>query len=118
MLRLSDCEYIDDWALSRVGGVFGPSLELLDVSNCKRISGKGLLGLRSLTGLKELRLGGLDKQMDLCKSAILLESALPDLQITGLDYVKALEEMEAEERLLRDDRALIDAKGNELLRHT
>lgn len=97
--------------MSRIGGVFGPSLEFLDVSNCTRISGKGLMGLRTLTGLKELRLGGLRNQLDLCKSALLLENALPDLNITGLDYEKALEEMEAEERLLRDDRTLIDAKG-------
>jgi hypothetical protein len=98
--------------LSRIGGVFGSSLEYLDVSNCKRISGKGLMGLRSLSGLKELRLGGLNNQLDLCKSALLLEAALLDLNITGLDFEKALEEMEAEEQLLRDDRAVIDAKGN------
>lgn len=69
------------------------------------------MGLRSLTGLKELRLGGMKNQLDLCKSALILESELPDLNITGLDYEKALEEMEEEERLLRDDRTLIDAKG-------
>jgi hypothetical protein len=98
--------------MSRIGGVFGPSLELLDVSNCKRISGKGIMALRTLTGLRELRLGGLKDQKGLCKSALLLESVLSNLQITGLDYEKALDEIEAEERLLQDDRAVIDAKGN------
>lgn len=111
MLRLADCEKIDDWTLSRIGGIFGSNLQLLDLTNCKKISGKGLLGLRTLTSLKELRLNGLKNQKDICKSALILESAMPDLHVTGLDYDKALDEIEAEERLLRDDRSLIDAKG-------
>lgn len=111
MLRLANCEYIDDWSLSRIGGVFGPTLEFLDVTNCKRISGKGLTALRSLTGLKELRLNGLKNQKDVCKTALMLEEAIPDLTITGLDYEHALDEIEEEERLLQDDRTLIDAKG-------
>jgi len=112
LLRLSDCEYVDDWTLSRLGSVFGQTLEYLDISNCKKVTGKGLMGLRSMTGLKELRLNGLIDQKGLCKSALLLESVLPNLQITGLDYAKALDEIEAEEKLLRDDRTLIDARGN------
>jgi hypothetical protein len=69
------------------------------------------MGLRSLTGLRELRLDGLKNQKDICKSALLLEAAMPNLNITGLDFNKALDEIEAEERLLQDDRTVIDAKG-------
>lgn len=111
LLRLANCKYIDDWALSRIGAVFGSSLQFLDLSNCTRISGKGLMGLRSATGLRELRLDGLKNQKDICKSALLLEAAMPHLNITGLDFDKALDEIEIEERLLQDERTVIDAKG-------
>ncbi|KAI6172303.1 hypothetical protein M3Y98_00957800 [Aphelenchoides besseyi] len=111
MLRLADCKYIDDWSLSRIGGVCS-SLELLDLSGCNRISGKGLLALRTLRNLKSLRLERMNNQTDLGKSALLLEEALPHLQVVGLDYDAALECLEAEKQLLSDDRTLIDAKGN------
>ncbi|KAI6228668.1 ATP synthase subunit s, mitochondrial [Aphelenchoides fujianensis] len=112
LLRLSNCKFIDDWALSRIGGVCGPSLEFLDLSGCQRISGKGLLALRTLRGLKSLRLEGMKNPTDLGKSALLLEEALPNLQVIGLDFDAALERLEAENRLLSDDRAMIDARGN------
>jgi hypothetical protein len=41
LLSLANCRYVDDWVLSRVGGIFSESLEMLDLSNCKRISAKG-----------------------------------------------------------------------------
>ncbi|KAI6228412.1 ATP synthase subunit s, mitochondrial [Aphelenchoides besseyi] len=111
MLRLADCKYIDDWSLSRIGGVCS-TLELLDLSGCNRISGKGLLALRTLRNLKSLRLERMNNQTDLGKSALLLEEALPNLQVVGLDYNAALERLESEKQLLSDDRTLIDAKGN------
>uniref|UniRef100_A0A0K0DBS2 ATP synthase subunit s, mitochondrial n=1 Tax=Angiostrongylus cantonensis TaxID=6313 RepID=A0A0K0DBS2_ANGCA len=40
MLRLADCPYIDDWALSRIGGMMN-RLEMLDLSGCHRVSAKG-----------------------------------------------------------------------------
>ena len=41
MLSLRECRWIDDWVLSRIGGMFAESLEMLDLSHCKRISAKG-----------------------------------------------------------------------------
>uniref|UniRef100_A0A914LL85 ATP synthase subunit s-like protein n=2 Tax=Meloidogyne incognita TaxID=6306 RepID=A0A914LL85_MELIC len=112
LLSLKDCRYVDDWVLSRIGGMFSSSLEMLDLSNCKRISAKGLVALRSLTKLRFLRLDGLENIEGIEKSALMLEDAIPDLVITGLDYDKALSQLEEEEKLLRHDRTVLDAKGN------
>ena len=71
---------------------------MLDLSHCKRISAKGwvllnamncfyilgLLGLRSMSKLRFLRLEGLDKVEGIAKSALLLEDAIPELVITGI----------------------------------
>ncbi|KAF7636924.1 hypothetical protein Mgra_00003663 [Meloidogyne graminicola] len=112
LLSLRNCYYVDDWVLSRIGSIFSKSLEMLDLSNCKRISAKGLVGLRSLTKLRHLRLDGLENIEGIEKSALMLEDAIPDLLITGLDYDKAMLEFEDEERVLRNDRIVMDAKGN------
>lgn len=42
LLSVANCKRIDDWVLSRIGGIFSESLEMLDLSNCKRISAKGI----------------------------------------------------------------------------
>ncbi|KAL3085296.1 hypothetical protein niasHS_010365 [Heterodera schachtii] len=112
MLSLRDCRWIDDWVLSRIGGMFANTLEMLDLSNCHRISAKGLLGLRSLSKLRFLRLDGLGKTEGIAKSALLLEETLPNLVVIGIDYEHAMAEMEAEKKLLSNDRVLIDAKDN------
>ncbi|KAI1721421.1 TGS domain-containing protein [Ditylenchus destructor] len=112
MLSLANSKRINDWVLSRIGGIFPDSLEFLDLSNCKRISAKGLAGLRSLKKLKYLRLEGLDKTPNIAKSALLLEEAIPGLVVVGLDYDGALKKMDEENKLLSHDHVLIDAKGN------
>lgn len=135
LLRLSNGKFIDDWTMSRIGGMFGESLEFLDLSHCKRISAKGtrfnpltikklqifykinfllflgLMGLRNMSKLRYLRLEGLNHVENIAKSALLLEEAIPDLTVVGLDFDHALDKLEAENRLLQDDRVLIDARG-------
>ncbi|CAD5224234.1 unnamed protein product [Bursaphelenchus okinawaensis] len=112
MLRLANCEYIDDWALSRVGGVCGSTLEFLDLSGCKNITHKGLAALRTARNLKHLRLDGLDHVDQLGKTVLMLEEMIPGLSVSGVNYEKELERLEWENRLKSDDRAVIDAKGN------
>lgn len=46
--------------MSRVGALFANSLEMLDLSDCDRITAKGLAGLRTLKKLRYLRLEGMD----------------------------------------------------------
>lgn len=60
MLRLAGCQYADDWMMGRIGTMFSQSLEMLDLSDCDRITAKGLAGLRSLKKLRYLRLEGMD----------------------------------------------------------
>uniref|UniRef100_A0AC35TI37 ATP synthase subunit s, mitochondrial n=1 Tax=Rhabditophanes sp. KR3021 TaxID=114890 RepID=A0AC35TI37_9BILA len=112
LLSLANCHYVDDWTLSRVGTMFSESLEMLDLSDCKKISAKGLLGLRKAKKLKYLRLNGLNNQKEIAKVALLLEEAIPGLEVIGVDYDEAMFKLEAENHLLNHDRALIDAKGN------
>jgi hypothetical protein len=112
MLRLAGCPYVNDWMLSRIGGIFVDSLEMLDLSGCDRISAKGLFALRSLKKLRYLRLEGLDDVKDVAQTSLILEEHLPGLKILGLDFVVALQSLQRELRLLEDDRSLIDAKGN------
>jgi hypothetical protein len=64
--------------------------------------------------LRFLRLDGLEKVEDLAKSALLLEEAIPNLVITGLDYDQALDKLKQDEELIRHDRVVIDAKGGAL----
>uniref|UniRef100_A0A0M3IIE3 ATP synthase subunit s-like protein n=1 Tax=Ascaris lumbricoides TaxID=6252 RepID=A0A0M3IIE3_ASCLU len=112
MLRLAGCQYADDWMMGRIGTMFSQSLEMLDLSDCDRITAKGLAGLRSLKKLRYLRLEGMDHIKDLAKTALLLEESIPGLKVLGLNYDLALESLKRETKLLENDRVLIDAKGN------
>lgn len=69
------------------------------------------MGLRSLTKLKFLRLDGLNHIPNIAKSALLLEEAIPNLTILGIDFEKALYQIETDNQLLQNDRVLLDAKG-------
>uniref|UniRef100_A0A0N4ZEM0 ATP synthase subunit s-like protein n=1 Tax=Parastrongyloides trichosuri TaxID=131310 RepID=A0A0N4ZEM0_PARTI len=112
LLSLANCKYADDWTLSRVGTMFSNSLEMLDLSNCKKISYKGLMGLRGLKQLKYLRVDGLNDPKGIAKATLMLEEAIPGLVTIGVDYEAALESFEKEAALLEHDRAMMDAKGN------
>ncbi|CAL2035348.1 unnamed protein product [Caenorhabditis brenneri] len=111
LLRLANCEFIDDWSIGRIGGIL-PNLEMLDLSGCHRISSKGLMGLKNSKKLKFLRLEGLSDIKNIGKSALILEDLLPNLQVLGMDYELAFKKIEAENRLLEQERVVLDGKGN------
>lgn len=111
LLRLANCDYIDDWALSRIGGTVGSTLQFLDLSGCKNISHKGLAALRTARNLQFLRLEGLDHVKQLSKTVIMLEELLPRLEVSGVNYDEDLKRLEYEHRLLTDERTVVDAKG-------
>ncbi|CAJ0582606.1 unnamed protein product, partial [Mesorhabditis spiculigera] len=111
MLRLANCEYVDDWVMSKIAGCM-PELEMLDLSGCDRISAKGLMGLKNLKMLKYLRLEGLDAVKDLGQAALLLEESISNLKVLGVDYDEQMRRLEAETRLLAHPRVVQDAKGN------
>ncbi|VDN04337.1 unnamed protein product [Thelazia callipaeda] len=112
LLRLAGCRYADDWMMSRIGALFSDSLEMLDLSDCDRITAKGLAGLRTLKKLRYLRIEGLSHVKDIAKTALLLEESIPNLEVFGIDYEDALKSLQKEMKLLADDRVVTDAKGN------
>uniref|UniRef100_A0A0R3S3T1 ATP synthase subunit s-like protein n=1 Tax=Elaeophora elaphi TaxID=1147741 RepID=A0A0R3S3T1_9BILA len=112
LLRLAGCCYADDWMMSRIGALFSESLEMLDLSECNRITAKGLAGLRTLKKLRYLRLEGMDHVKDLAKSALLLEESIPNLRVFGVNYENAMQSLQREMELLANDRVVTDAKGN------
>ncbi|EFO25657.2 hypothetical protein LOAG_02823 [Loa loa] len=112
LLRLAGCCYADDWMMSRIGALFPESLEMLDLSDCSRITAKGLAGLRTLKKLRYLRLEGMDHVKDIAKAALLLEESIPDLRVFGISYENAMQSLQREMELLVNERVVIDAKGN------
>ncbi|KAF8359756.1 hypothetical protein PRIPAC_94751, partial [Pristionchus pacificus] len=111
LLRLSNCEHIDDWSMSRLSALV-PQLELLDISGCHSLSHKGLMALKTMKNLKYLRLEGLDHIKDLGKSALLLEESIPDVNVLGVEYELHLEDAIAERKLLEHPSVVQDARGN------
>uniref|UniRef100_A0A8R1Y176 ATP synthase subunit s, mitochondrial n=1 Tax=Onchocerca volvulus TaxID=6282 RepID=A0A8R1Y176_ONCVO len=112
LLRLAGCYYADDWMMSRIGALFPESLEMLDLSDCNRITAKGLAGLRTLKKLRYLRLEGLDHVKDIAKTALLLEESIPNLKVFGINYENAMQSLQSEMKLLANERVVTDAKGN------
>ncbi|VDM92322.1 unnamed protein product, partial [Litomosoides sigmodontis] len=112
LLRLAGCCYADDWMMSRIGALFSKSLEMLDLSDCNRITARGLAGLRTLKKLRYLRLEGMDHVKDIAKIALLLEESIPNLKVFGINYEGAMQSLRREMELLANERVVTDAKGN------
>ncbi|KAM3723037.1 Distal membrane-arm assembly complex protein [Dirofilaria immitis] len=112
LLRLAGCCYADDWMMSRIGALFPESLEMLDLSDCNRITAKGLAGLRTLKKLRYLRLEGFGHVKDVAKTALLLEESIPNLRVFGINYENAMQSLQREMKLLANERIVTDAKGN------
>jgi len=110
-LSLADCKYINDWCMGKMPQ-FERSLEFLDLSNCSNVTAKGLSGLACLKKLKYLRLEGFDRAKDVAKVVLQLEEAIPGLEVVGVEYDAALEQLQKEERLLSHENVVQDAKGN------
>lgn len=58
-----------------------------------------------------MRLEGLSLIDNIAKTALLLEETIPTLTVVGLDFDKALEKIEEENKLLQNERVRLDAKG-------
>ncbi|KAM3911991.1 distal membrane-arm assembly complex protein 2-like isoform 4-T6 [Leptodactylus fuscus] len=89
-LNLSRCQYIDDWALSRLH-VFKDSLEVLSLAGCRQVTERGLATLHHLQNLKYLDLSDLPAVNNKGLTLILLEEVLPACQIVGIHYTDGLQ---------------------------
>ncbi|XP_064600360.1 distal membrane-arm assembly complex protein 2-like [Liolophura sinensis] len=85
-LKLSDCQYIDDWCLSRFH-MFADTLHFLDISGCPRVTERGLATLHHLENLKGLKISNMTGVDNKELVMILMEEMLPYCHITGIDYV-------------------------------
>ena len=88
-LDISYCPNVDDFAIDRIVGEFGDTLETLDVSGCVDINFGSLECLWKLRRLKTLVLYDLDHIADLRLICVLLLDIFPDLDIRGVDYIDA-----------------------------
>ncbi|KAG5451405.1 Distal membrane-arm assembly complex protein 2 [Clonorchis sinensis] len=96
-LRLRRCIHVDDFCMSRVGRI--ANLELLDVSECPRVTSKGLATLAQLKNLRHLLVHNNPMMEDKELVCLLLEEHLPKLFISGVNYLGELPE-EARRRVV------------------
>eukprot|EP00063_Salmo_salar_P094582 XP_014069417.1 PREDICTED: ATP synthase subunit s-like protein isoform X3 [Salmo salar] len=88
-LSVSGCAEVDDWFLSRLH-IFQDTLEVLDISNCPRISVGGLAALQKLRGLRRLDVSSLPRLQNPGLIAILLEEMLPHCHVTAVGNTLSL----------------------------
>ncbi|VDL97483.1 unnamed protein product [Schistocephalus solidus] len=98
-LRLRRCVHVDDHCLSLVGLVTKSPLQLLDLSECPRITANGITALTELKSLRKLLVHGNPTLEDREFVCLLLEDYLPKVYIEGVDYLGQLSE-EQRQRVL------------------
>lgn len=86
-LSVANCPNVDDWFIDRICCQYSDTLQHLDISNCTRVTGHGIAALARLRELKSLNLSGLEQIKDIELLCLLLEDVLPDIQITGIEYM-------------------------------
>ncbi|ELU07631.1 hypothetical protein CAPTEDRAFT_180944 [Capitella teleta] len=84
-LRLSNCKYVDDWCLDSFIR-FKDTLEVLDLSGCPNVTERGLACLHKLPKLRRLTIADMPLVQNPPLVAILLEEAMPNCFIEGIDY--------------------------------
>ncbi|XP_011867996.1 PREDICTED: ATP synthase subunit s-like protein [Vollenhovia emeryi] len=77
-LSLKGCRNIDDWGLDKISAEF-PKLEHLDISECERITERGLECLYRMAGLKKLVVTNHHGSVALELSCFMLEDCIPGL---------------------------------------
>jgi len=86
-LLLRDCPFVDDWCLDRVCGEFR-SLQHLDLSGCRRVSARGIEALSHLKNLRTLTLERMEHIQLLPYIGLMLEDAIPGLEIRGVNLLQ------------------------------
>lgn len=86
-LRLNTCLHIDDWCLDYISGEFGASLEYLDLSNCDKVTERGLAALYRMQLLKFLDVSNIPSSKELELTCLLLEDICGSIKIDGVTYI-------------------------------
>ncbi|XP_042241419.1 distal membrane-arm assembly complex protein 2-like isoform X4 [Homarus americanus] len=93
-LSVANCSNIDDWCIDRICCQYSNSLEHLDISNCPKVTERGITALARLRRLQNLQLNGLDGIKNIKLLCLLLEDVLPNLQIEGIQYMDSKQEQQ------------------------
>jgi len=104
-LDLSYSEFIDEWCVDRITGEYHNTLEVLNISGCRKVDWNGLELLWRLANLKTLVIKDMEHVKDLTLICLMLLDVLPKLKIEGADYLdmSLLEGTEHEHLLLEVD---------------
>lgn len=86
-LSVANCPHIDDWCIDRICGQYASTLKHLDISNCTKITHRGIAALARLGELRSLHINGLENIRDIQLLCLLLEDILPEIKIVGIDYM-------------------------------
>ncbi|KAK7060653.1 ATP synthase subunit s-like protein [Halocaridina rubra] len=88
-LNLSNCSHLDDWCMDRICGQYGSTLRYLNISNCPKITSKGITTCARLRELRTLDLTGHHNNQDIELICLLLEDVNPQLEIIGINYINS-----------------------------
>lgn len=78
-LSLKNCKNVDDWGLDKISAEF-PELEYLDISDCEKITERGLESLYRMFSLKKLIVTNHYKSVAFELTCLLLEDCMPELK--------------------------------------
>lgn len=93
-LSFKSCLFIDDWCIDKIAGNY-PSLEYLDISDCKNVTERGLEAIYKLFALKTLIVTNHHKSAAFELTCLMLEDINPNLkcQILNSRYSNGSEEL-------------------------
>lgn len=77
-LSLKSCKNIDDWGLDKISAEF-PELEYLDISDCEKITERGLESLYRMVNLKTLIVTNHYRTVAFELTCFMLEDCMPNL---------------------------------------
>jgi len=86
-LKMTNQAFVDDWTIDTVSGLFDRTLQYLDVSNCPRVTDRGLSSLHRCKNLKMLIGHNLPNVQHRQLLALLLEESIPLIEIQGFNYL-------------------------------
>ncbi|XP_015609471.1 distal membrane-arm assembly complex protein 2 [Cephus cinctus] len=78
------CEHLDDWCLDRITALL-TTVEYLDISNCKKITHRGLVAIYKMPHLKKLLVTNYDMSDEFELTCLMLEELNSNLQCEILE---------------------------------
>lgn len=86
-LSLANNDLVDDWTLDSISGSYGETLQYLDLSNCPKISYRGLSCFYRFKKLDTLVVNGIANSDEFKLACMMLEDLKPMLTIKGIEHI-------------------------------